>query len=432
MRAPPLAGAVISYEGETSQASASCDGQVEDGRYDESPSLPELRQMLRSLDKVDRRLSEFVTSGGDWESGGGGRYGADDPTLDLPTGTGVVGGTNVAGVEAKRLSHAAASRLQRVWRAWFRGKQKAKKEALAKAEREAYLRRQWRREEAAATIQSMYRRAQARYRTRAATEERRRWRSRQQRRAAACATVERAWRAFQVRRKAACELVERRARAAAVVQAERRAEVAARAALTIQATWRGTRARAAVYRLRMARTRTTRMRSGSASGSGVTTVADGIEAPLAGDTLQPAPPAGANVPLAEPALLSGRSLPLTLPSTFYNQLSQDPRRSIRLPDAHVAATISATVPIAGLPVVHAPPESELAVAEGRVGEIREKLGPSVYFGSRGARLAGAVRPTRFADLETARIARIMKSNLQHRAGLHSGVGGSSSSEDFGS
>ncbi|CAB1118524.1 unnamed protein product [Ectocarpus sp. CCAP 1310/34] len=393
--------------------------------------IPELRRMLSSLDKVDRRLFALGDDGDD---------GDDDPqssggSADVEHGSegrgAGGGGPAVSGASAMKGStpeakagapptavstgrghgtdhHLAISRLQEAWRARSRRRREA---AEAEAQRRAYTLRRKRRECAAVVIQRAHRRAQARHRARAAAEERRRWEDRRRRRAAACAVLERAWRAFDLRRRAAREVAEARARAAAAVAAaeatERKSEQTVRGAVLIQAVWRGVSARAATAR----RIDACRARLRAAAAASRVPQADREASSqhrrvVGGIAVEPRP---------------------APPSTFYNQLSQDPRRGhrLQLPEAHLAA----------LPLSHGLPprarsraaSSSAAVqddgsrAEAALAETRppERLEPR-----RLARSAGAGRPPRFADQETARIARIMKGNLQHWAS-----GRSSSSSD---
>ncbi|CAM9342575.1 unnamed protein product [Scytosiphon promiscuus] len=374
------------------------------GRYggEASSRMPELRRMLSSLDRVDRRLFALASRGDSDDGGDGDRddagFGdADDagcdrggPTSDdrdgepteVPTAAGqpqgmtAIAATGVvrAGAgRAKTSREAAVSRLQRAWRARL---SKQREAAEAKAEREAFSLRQKRREEAAATIQLAYRRAQARHRAKGAAEERRRWEGRERRRAAACAVLERSWRAFQARR----------------------AEDTARAAVLVQAVWRGISARAAVAR----RFEASRARSRTAAAAANVTRAARQGPSSRQASIDTGHPLGAGM------ATTPRSLPLARPSTFYNQLSQDPRRShrLQLPEAHVAAA-------------PALPPSQLELRAGMQG-VAQAGGRSL------ARSGGAVRPPRFADKETERIARIMKGNLQqHWASARS----SSSSDD---
>lgn len=412
-----------------------------DGHAGEECSLPELRRMLLSLDKVDRRLFALGPSGGDpafsedEEEGGsglgGGERGDDGPTLHLATGTGVVGRTSVARLEASSLYHQAALIIERAWRA-RRASLRKKQEAAAAAERQAHLRRQRRRDEAAVTIQLAYRRAQAIHRAKAAASERRRWRDQQLRRAAASATIERAWKAFLRRQRAARELAEMRARAAEEAEAEQRFKATAtRAAVIIQSAWRGSLGRATARCLKMTRAKTCVERKSGRDGGAVIGDALSTELPTTGDLSRPTPLGG--IPHTGVAFSAGSPLPMSFPSTFYNQLSQDPRKN-PLPDIGVAAMTNITAPVVGISFVQAPTASEVSesVGEMKVEETRERLGISGRFGPRPkTRSAGAIRPTRFADLETARIARIMKGHLQHRAGGRSSLEASSSSEDLG-
>lgn len=411
----------------------------------ETSGMPELRRMLSSLDRIDRRLfalgghgddhdvHDSDTTSGDANDAGCKRRGrtsdaGDDETPtgsstadDKPTETTAIVATGIVGdgsLGAKRTQDRAVFRLQRAWRARSNKRRLA---AEAEAERKAFSLRQKRREEAAATIQSAHRRAQARYRIKRAAEERRRWGERQRRRAAACAVLERAWRAFQARRRAARELAEARARVAAAVAAAaaaaRREQDTARAAVLVQAVWRGMSARTAVARRFEASRARWRAAAAAASAAG------GQET-----SSRPAPIGGGY------ALAAGMTTtPRSRPSTFYNQLSQDPRRShrLQLPEAHLAAAAAALPPSQGLSL---PPAPSLAVSHSAaIGKCERKAErpagtqDTERFGGRPlGRSAGATRPPRFADKETARIARIMKGNLQqHWASARS----SSSSDD---
>lgn len=427
--AAPLPGGTVS-------APASVTGERCGDR--EPSSLPELQRMLLSLDRVDRRLfalnssasgavdaqAEGVGVDEDCVDDGDGEPGIqdiDDAQAAALVADATAPSMETTEVDADKVANLAASRLQRVWRVWSK---KRREEAVMKAERASCALRERRRDEAAAKIQAAHRRAQARHRLRVASEERRRWEDRQRRRAEACATLERAWKAFEVRRRASRELAEARARVAA---AARRAKVTARSATAIQAVWRGALGRVAAYRLSASRVKPPaegKFGRGGAHGA----VASAMM-PVYRNLLRPAPLSGERL---ASAATTPRPLPFVMPSTFYNQLSQDPRRRHRLPDAHLAAT--ETLPSAARPPALA--DSASQAVDGGVVEAKEERAvlPSVRFGPRPlAQSAGAaVRPPRFADLETARIARIMNGNLQHWAGVRSGGGGgvSSSSDDF--
>ncbi len=400
--------------------------------------------MLSSLDRVDRRLFALGDGRDDEEDEGGrgeddgddeeeamdddgagadnagrgraGReLGGDDPPANgdpTKNGSSLEAERPAATEGAEAGQNVAVSRLQHAWRVRSTRKRRA---AEAEAEREAYAMRQERREQAATAIQAAHRRAQARHRARAAAEERRRRELRQQRRAAACAVLERAWRGFEGRRRAAREIAEARGRAAAAVAAAaaaRQAEETARGAVLVQAVWRGMLARAAVAR----RFEAPRARSPAA-----------VDARPAGQEARES----ARQPPRDRAhrLATGIALaPQPQPSTFYNQLSQDPRRCRPLPEAHLASAPSPER-------IPPPPARSFAASHsatfGRDGkhgaELRAKAQHSERFGPRPlARSAGAVRPPRFADQETARIARIMKGNLQHWA---TSARSSSSSDD---
>lgn len=404
----------------------------------EPSSLPELQRMLLSLDRIDRRLFALNSSASgavDAQAEGVGvdegcvDDGDDEPGMQDVDDAQAVGlvtdatapSMETTEVDTDKVANLGASRLQRVWRVWSK---KRREEAVMKAERASCALRERRRDEAAAKIQVAHRRAQARHRLRVASEERRRWEDRQRRRAEACATLERAWKAFEVRRRASRELAEARARVAA---AARRAEVTARSATAIQAVWRGALGRAAACRLSASRVKPPA--EGKFGRGGAHGAVASATMPVYRNLLRPAPLSGERLASAS---TTPRPLPFVMPSTFYNQLSQDPRRRHRLPDAHLAAT--GTLSSAARPPALAVSASQ-AVDRGVV-EAKEERAvlPSVRFGPRPlAQSAGAaVRPPRFADLETARIARIMNGNLQHWAGVRSGGGGggSSSSDDF--
>ena len=474
----PMSAAALSRSGSRGDASPprapGGAAALGSGRYDREPSsMPELRRMLSSLDRVDRRLfalgdgrggegdgddddgdddsdrQEDVDSCAGADNSGRGRAGrersGDDPAAAAAAAAaGGVPTKKEPGLEAAtppaegaEAGHrVAVSRLQRAWRARSARKRRAA-EAEVEAERESFALRGRRREEAAIAIQTAHRRAQARHRAAAAVEERRRRELRRRRRAAACAVLERAWRAFEKRRRAARELAEARGRAAAAVAAAaaaaaataaatQRAEETTRGAVLVQAVWRGMSARAAVAR----RFEASRARSLAA-------------APAAPAAQAPAAPSG--VPPAEHEWSSSQHAPSERahrlatgiapaqqpqPSTFYNQLSQDPRRRRPLPEAHLASAPSPK----RLPP---PPARSLAASHSAaIGGDRGKHGAGIRgaemqqsdrFGPRPlARSAGAVRPPRFADQETARIARIMKGNLQHWA---TSARSSSSSDD---
>lgn len=410
----------------------------------EPPSMPELRRMLSSLDRVDRRLFALGGCHGaghdDGDSEGNSEHAVEDISGSGPgeqeaamtngSPSEAEPGPAVAGVDDR---HLAICKLQRAWRARARRRREAaeaKTKAKADADREGYALRRRRREEAAVAIQAAYRRAQARHRAAATARERRRREDRQRRRAAACAVLERAWRAFESRRRAARGLAEARARAAAAAAAAaakaRRAEEVTRGAVLVQAVWRGMSARAAVAR---------RFEAPRARSLAATTAA--VAAPAAASVALPMDRELLSHPgrtsMSSHRLAAGVApTPRPLPSTFYNQLSQDPRRRLRLPEAHLA-TASAVPSSQGLP----PPavRSLAASHSAAVGGDREQSGGrSTEMGQLGrfaprplARSAGAVRAPRFADQETARIARIMKGNLEHWASARS----SSSSDDVG-
>lgn len=397
--------------------------------------------MLSSLDRVDRRLFALgrCHGVGHGDDGGGsdggsecadrpGERGADDGEPAAATANGPpLEDDSAAAKPCPAPSgvdhHLAISRLQHAWRARTKRRRDA---AEVEAEREAHALRRKRREEAAVAIQAAYRRAQARHRATAAAQERWRWEDRQRRRIAACAVLERAWRAFENRRREARELAEVCGRAAAAVAAAakiRRGEEVTRGAVLVQAVWRGMSARAAVAR---------RFEASRARTLAATTV---VEAPAAASValpmereLLPHP----EISTSAHRLAAGVApKPRPLPSTFYNQLSQDPRRRLHLhlPEAHLAA--ASAVPSLSSSSHGLPPPASRSLAASHsaaVGGDRTsaEMGHSERFGPRPlARSAGAVRAPRFADQETARIARIMKGNLQHWASARS----SSSSDE---
>lgn len=434
--------AAARLSGRTVSAPGSATGE----RYGdcEPSSLPELRRMLLSLDRVDRRLfalnswasravdARAESVGADEDREGDGDSGPEQKEMDDSLVAGLAAGTTVQSMEtaeqtevvevdSDNVVNLAASGLQRVWRIWSK---KRREEAVAKAERASCALRERLRDEAAAKIQMAHRRAQARHRVRATADERRRREDRQRCRADACATLERAWKAFEVRRRASRELIEARARVAA---AARRAEVTVRSATVIQAVWRGSLDRAAVLRLSASRVKPpaeSKLGRGGAHGA----VASATM-PVHRNLLLPAPLCGERL---AGAATTPRPLPFVMPSTFYNQLSQDPRRRHRLPDAHLAATetlaSAARPPTLAVSAAHAVDGGMIDTKEERARLPSARFGPRPLAQSAGA----AVRPPRFADLETARIARIMNGNLQHWAGVRSGGGGggSSSSDDF--
>lgn len=433
-------GSVVSYPERSKESKAPCEVSLgstrvsPEGKEDgEESSLPELRRMVLSLDKVDERLfalgpsSDDPTLPEDGDEGVSGLGGGGDGS-NFHLSTDVVERTRVAGLETSSLYDQAASIIKRAWRA-RRASLKKEQEA---AERQAHLRRQRRREEASITIQLAYRRAQAIHRAKAAASERRRWRNQQLRRAAASATIERAWKAFERKQRAARELAERKARAAAETEAEQRFKASAtRAAVVVQSAWRGSLGRATARSLKMTRAKTCVEHESGRDGGAAIGNALSTELPAAGDASQPTPLG--DIPHAGVAFSTFSSRPLSLPSTFYNQQSLDPRRN-PLRDTRVAAMTNVTAPVVGISFVQAPAVSELSasVKEMKVEETRDRLGISRRFGPRPkTRSTGAIRPTRFADLETARIARIMKGHLQHRAGGRSSLEASSSSDDLG-
>ncbi|CAM9554962.1 unnamed protein product, partial [Ectocarpus sp. 13 AM-2016] len=405
------------------------------GGCEPTGGIPELRRMLSSLDKVDRRLFALGDNGdGDPQSSGGS---ADVERGSEGRGEAGGGGPAVGGAPAMKGSpseakagppptdtvvstgrrhgthhHLAISRLQEACRTRSRKRREAA-EAEAEAQRRAYALRRKRRECAAVAIQRAHRRAQARHRARAAAEERRRWEDRRRRRTAACAVLERAWRAFNSRRRAAREVAEARARAAAAVAAgeatARKSQQTARGAVLIQAVWRGVLARAATAR-RIDASRA-RLRAAAAA----------IRVPPAERETSP------HRRVAGGIAMEPRPAP---PSTFYNQLSQDPRRGqrLQLPEAHLAALpLSRELPLrsrsrAASSSAAVRDDGSRAEEEARADtRPAERLEPR-----RLARSASAGRPPRFADEETARIARIMKGNLQHWACARS----SSSSDEL--
>lgn len=401
--------------------------------------LPELRRLVSSLNKVDQRLFSLGPGGSraskdaENEEDGAGRKGVET----LPAATSVNPSTNSdpasdkvnaertqsAGSNTDEIYHIAASRLQHAWKVRSR-----RRKVAAAAKWEACKLRRKCRDEAAAKIQAAHRRAQARYLARAQAEESRRWERRKKHRAAACAMLEIMWKNFQTRRRATRELAEVRARVAAIAAAKRRAENTARSATVLQAIWRGKLARVSMRRSEISRaTFWAGGNIGQSKFDGAVTstmLPDDQEAP------HPMPQTNA-LRLSGPALRP-RQLSLGAPSTFYNQLSQDPRRHHRLPDTHVGATMN-SLPSTGR---HSSPALGASLYGARKGVGETKGGrpktQSNQFGPRPplAQSAGAVRPLRFADRETERIARIMKGNLHHWAGVRSSGGGSSSSDDF--
>lgn len=412
-------------------------GTAESGGGNEHSGLPELRRMLSSLTRMDQRMFALAPGG----AIAGGVEGAQDDGRErrevgdglAVNGAAVAGGpysdvrvaheTGSVGVDSISVVPAAVSRLQRAWRA----KSRRLRETEVEVRMETCAQRQTCRVEAAVKIQAAHRRAWARRQVRAAAEERRRWEGRQRRRAAACATVERAWKAFQTRRRAARELAEARVRVAAAAAAERRAWDRFCAAALLQAVWRGALVRAAAGRLEVSRARS---RVGDGRGRGRTKESEGGILTLmrvAAGVEEAAPPlADVRVAGASGVTLAPRP-PLipAAPSTFYNQLSQDPRRHLRFPDSHVAAVTALPSGMPPPPAARPDPRGVEEVKGEYAGVRSERFGPRpVALG------AGVVRPPRFADLETARIARIMKGNLQQWAGVRAGGGESSSSDDY--
>lgn len=452
-----------SSDSEAAAIEAGADGGDSSG----PSSMPEISRLLSSLDRVDQRLSSLGSGDASQqiagcESGNGGSRGWDDSSLtpvDCVASTrdesleGYVFGDEVTALHQQRsvdgMVHLAASTIQRAWRVLS---MKLRATAAARAEQKAVVRRRRRREEAAVRIQIAHRRAQARHRARAAVEERTRWQVQHRRRAAACATLEKAWKAFELQRTTRRELVEARARALVTEAAARRAEESRRAATIIQALVRGGAARATARRLRLFRAGSdvgdethsggggggnseeacSRAASGLSHGDGsrTTTMTPAYDA-ATGKSSLPMTMSSAYVNPTRSSL-APRRLPPATPSTFYNQLSQDPRRRCPLPDTHVAVgTSSSSVPVLDTHnlkvswVADQGVKATDAAAKGATSHLSGRFGPPP--GGQGG--LGTMRQPRFADLETARIARIMKGNLQHWAGVRSGGEGYYSSSD---
>lgn len=476
-----------------SPAGVGGDGEGESaGGSSHSSSLPEIRRLFSSLDRVDRRLLTLA-AGGDTgtsreagraenagrgrEDGGGNDWVTGDvysPTNPIPGEKRPCRSEDIQRVDFRSAftvsaNERAASMIQGAWRVVSARLRQA---AAARAEQEvleALAKRERIRTESARVIQGAYRRAQARHQARAALEERRRWVTRERRRAAACLILERAWKAFECRRTRKRELAEARARATvAVAEQAQKADQTARAVIVIQKLLRGGLSRRVARRLRGA----TRTQSNVGdrevwlSGEGLSSsssvaVHDTVEGEqvMSRDvniervtttevqsTLPPTPPLTSSLAYAtnaarcwqsgSPAAPIPRSLPPpSAPSTFYNQLSQDARRRHPLPEAHMASTAS-TYRSKNLTVTGGAPAEPRGEAQSTA-RYAGKVGVAMYserFGPRAApvRGTGVVRPPRFADLETARIARIMKGNLQHWAGVRSsgGEGYYSSSDDL--
>lgn len=475
-------------------------------------SLPEIRRLLSSLDRVDQRLMSLASPGGDrfgevrnprsdataataaTAGGGDGIYNSGTSRNVPPLRDPLAGGgrssccrgeTGVVDDLRPRFADGAdeqaATKIQGAWRATSM-RRRHKAALLAQQEvMQAASRRERARTESARTIQVAYRRAQARHRARAELEERRRWAAQQRRRAEACSTLARAWRTFECRRRGKRELTKARARAAAAAaEHARKTEQAARAAIVIQKLLRGGLSRQAARRLRGARQHsgggggnsgsrdawsvgalllssgsTATEASSNANGNGENGESTGsvpdervlLRATTGADDARPlpsepssmtptthcvvvAPSAARTSPTnttasAAPRPLPPSSPPAPAPSTFYNQLSQDPRRRFPIPEAHVASALSREV-------AKSPPSTGVAMAESRGVAVKSKRSGPPPADTAGRGVAGVVRPPRFADLETARIARIMKGNLQHWAGVRSSVGecSYSSSDDF--
>lgn len=478
------------------------------GGGEEPSSLPEIRRLLSSLDRVDRRLLNLASPGGDTcgevrssgkdarTAGGDGIYNYEasrnvpmlrDPLAEGERSSCSGGETGLVDDSRPRFADGAdeqaATKIQGAWRtASMRRRRKAASLAQQEALRAA-SRRERARTESARTIQVAYRRAQARHRARAELEERRRWTDRQRRREAAYLTLARAWRAFECRRRGKRELAEARARvaaaAAAAAEHARKVDQAARAAIVIQKLLRGGLSRQAARRLRGARRHSgsggnsdsrdawsvgTRLSSSgsTATESSSNTNGNGENGELTGRVpdesvllrattgahaarpmlskpssmastthcVVATPSAARTSPKNTTAPAAPRPLPppppsAPAPSTFYNQLSQDPRRRYPIPEAHVASAPSSAL-------AKSLSSTEVAIAESRGVAVRsQRFGPPPA-DSAGRRVVGVMRPPRFADLETARIARIMKGNLQHWAGVRSSGGecSYSSSDDF--
>lgn len=477
----PTASRLFSAQEElrTALGSASDPGS---GRDTQSPTLPEIQRLLLNLDEVDRQLFALgPSSNGSDETGdarGCGRVGGEGSDKDVDDGCGfpprqrsskqnnfgekieidvpaVLVGDNVRVL--------AAATIQRRWRI-VSLKRRRTAAALAKRKAvEAAAQRQRIRIESAEVIQAVYRRAQARHRARAEVEERRRWVTLQQRRTSACLTIERAWKAFECRHRGQRELAEARARAAATaVESQRRADQSARAAVVIQKLLRGGLSRRIAQQLRVSRDESGAANevlingSGSSTASAAQAKSDAESTPSPRASVERAvavlesahrqhSAAACTVHVSHPGPKSGGGAsslaPRPVPSTFYNQLSQDPRRRHPLPEAHVAFASASSFDTAqrigirkrGESRKEAEGNSEDSTGSGQGGDVDR----SGRFGSpppatAAGRASGAVRPPRFADLETARIARIMKGNLQHWAGVRSfgGEGYYSSSDDF--
>lgn len=401
---------------------------------DDGPGMPEIRRLLSSLDKVDRRVLALEPSGSSEDSaliagkqgqcgvaGGDGVVSRASPARSGRSGRCCGGGEAPEtgkrlvvppAVVRVRVRHSAARRIQREWRLFWKKLQGARR---ALATKEAVVRREARRNAAATQIQRAYRRALVRHHAKAAREERRRWEARERRRTAACATLERAWRAFDARRRGKRELAEARARlkaSAAVAEGRRLAEFA-RAAKVIQALVRGVLARVFVRRLRRTRVESHPRERNRVNPAPLTHSSDSMSGKRS--VVNPAP-------CASP------------PSNFFKERSQGLRRLQSVPDTHHDRNISASgmcqqsisshhhlpcfpVDTGGTFLNDTAHRGQTTVSSERLGHAPARLAP------------GATRPARFADVETARIARIMRGNLRHWAGIRSGGEGLSSSDD---
>lgn len=407
------------------------------------PSMPEIRHLLSSLDKMDRRLFALAPSGMSRDlssiSGGtkqrwkeAGRYiFSSNIATNKERSAGEIG---IIAKASGRLDpiivEHAARRIQRLWRVTFERLRTVKK---LQVEEDADRLREAQKHAAATKIQGAHRRAQARYRAKITIEERRRWEARQQRRAVACATLERAWKAFELRRSGRRELTEARARAkaSAAAAASRRVEECTHAATRIQTMVRRALARAQAHRQKVVSgesdSKGNTRRDGQtlfSAGSRHEAKVVGIE-PLVDGLMSPAPRGSStyhiHVPFASP--IAPRPLLSTaVPSTFYNQLAQDPRRWCPLPETHMAPARNVSPNAVHSSSICSATQDGTRTKGTSVGSEHANTAPR--------QRPGVMRPPRFADLETERIARIMRGNLQQWAGVRSGGEGFSSSDEL--
>ncbi|CAM9928469.1 unnamed protein product [Discosporangium mesarthrocarpum] len=410
---------------------------ISDVREEESLGLNDLRRMVMSLDRVDRKLDALgastpnlnpteETPEGEAQSGLGSGLGDDHGAHAVAWVGGVESDSNGGGtVEEGRLLSGSSLAPGIAVQGRVSGTHSGRELGLGLEEH---------RHVAALLIQAAFRKARTSRATRAAAAERRRWERQREKRdeeARACGVIQSVWRMHQRRQEEKKELADLRARVAAAARARARAE----AVTLLQSAWRGKLARTVAER-RWA----VRRCQGESGDRGHDYASAATPKALLGKDkalmnltfnarLGPSP----STP-GTPAVLSD-TLHAQPSSTFYNQLSQDPRRTHPLPDAHVAKQDHG---------------QQQAVTHRRGPELATTLEPvkredgqaswcppplAVKYSTRGGvqmgsrRGVGVLRTPRFADSETARIARIMKGNLQPRRSARPHWEGGYSSED---